>query len=253
MSRDAPWTERLLDEGRQLVLQAEQQGLAAKLLGGVGIRLLLGDRFDPAFDRPLQDIDLIVRRRDARRLEALIAARAWEPARQFNALNGARRLLFRESAGDAQIDVFVEVFEMCHALPLANNLRWPGPSLPATDLLMTKLQIVHLNEKDRDDCYALLFGSALGADDPAAIDPVRIAQMTAGDWGLHHTVELNLVRLRANLDARPLPSGGAATISAAIGTLADAIDAEPKSRAWRLRARIGERKVWYDEPEEVKR
>jgi hypothetical protein len=149
--------------------------------------------------------------------------------------------------------VFVELFEMCHALPLADSLGQPGPSLPATDLLMTKLQIVQLNAKDRDDCYALLSGSALGAGDPAAIDPARIARLTAGDWGLHHTLELNLGRLRADLAARQLPGGGAERISAAIAAVADAIDAEPKSRAWRLRARIGERKVWYDEPEEVKR
>ena len=179
-------SERLLDEGRELILEADQQGLAARLLGGVGIRLLLGSRFDAAFDRPHHDIDLFVRRRDARKLEALIAARGWEPARHFNALNGARRLLFREPGG-TQIDVFVDVFEMCHVLPLADGFAQPGPSLPATELLMTKLQIVQLNEKDRDDCYALLYGCPIASVQPAAIDPARIARLTAGDWGLHHT------------------------------------------------------------------
>jgi hypothetical protein len=29
------------------------------------------------------------------------------------------------------------------------------------------------------------------------------------------------------------------------------IEREPKSRAWKLRAKIGERKRWYDVPEEV--
>jgi Uncharacterised nucleotidyltransferase len=245
--------ERLLDEGRQLVMEAEQQGLVVRLLGGVAIRLLLGPRFDPTFERPLRDIDLIVRRRDARKLEALIAGHGWNPARQFNALNGARRLLFHDPGGDAQIDVFVESFEMCHVLPLAESLGEPGPSLPATDLLMTKLQIVELNEKDRDDCYALLRGSAIGAADPAAIDPARIARLTGGDWGLHHTFELNLARLTAGLQVRRLPDEAAQSIRGAVGAVAAAMEAEPKSRGWRLRARIGERKRWYEEPEEVKR
>jgi hypothetical protein len=246
-------SERLLDEGRQLVLEAERRGLAARLLGGIGIRLLLGSRFDPTFDRPLRDIDVIVRRRDARKLEELIAARGWEPARQFNALNGARRLLFADPGTDAKIDVFVEVFEMCHTLPLAGSLDQPGPALPATDLLMTKLQIVELNEKDRDDCYALLCGSPVASDDALGIDPARIARLTAGDWGLHHTFELNLLRLKDHLGTRPLPHEGGNRISAAIDAITDAIAAEPKSRGWRLRARIGERKVWYDQPEEVER
>ncbi len=253
MSAVVAGSERLLDEGRELVLEAEQQGLEARLLGGVGIRLLLGSRFDAAFDRPHHDIDLFVRRRDARKLESLIAARGWEPARQFNALNGARRLLFREPAGGAQIDVFVEVFEMCHTLPLADGFAQPGPSLPGTELLMTKLQIVQLNEKDRDDCYALLYGCSIDSVEPAAIDPARIARLTGGDWGLHHTFELNLARLAADVGARRLPDGGAQKIGAGIAAVSDAIEAEPKSRGWRLRARIGERKLWYEEPEEVDR
>jgi hypothetical protein len=36
-----------------------------------------------------------------------------------------------------------------------------------------------------------------------------------------------------------------------IDALRDRIDREPKSRAWKLRARIGERKRWYETPEEV--
>jgi hypothetical protein len=253
MSAAVAVSERLVDEGRQLILEAERQGLAARLLGGVGIRLLLGSRFDLAFERPLRDIDVIVRRRDARKLEVLIAARGWEPARQFNALNGARRLLFHDPTGDAQIDVFVEVFEMCHALPLADSLGQPGPSLPATELLMTKLQIVRLNEKDRDDCYALLRASPIGTGDAAAIDAARIGRLTASDWGLYHTFELNLARLSEDLGAHALSDESVRTITDALAALSHALESEPKSRGWRLRARVGERKVWYDEPEEVKR
>ena len=36
-----------------------------------------------------------------------------------------------------------------------------------------------------------------------------------------------------------------------IAALADAIEAAPKSTKWRLRARVGDRVTWYEEPEEV--
>lgn len=246
-------SDRLLEEGRQLALETERQGVTARLLGGVGIRLLLGGSFDPEFERPLQDLDLIVRRRDARKLEEILASRGWDPARQFNALNGARRLLFHEPGGESQIDVFVEAFEMCHSLPLADALGETGPTLPATELLMTKLQIVRLNAKDRDDCYALFCGCSIGGGGPEMIDPARIARLAARDWGLHHTFELNLTRLRADLGSRGLRSDGAEAVSDAIATVSEALEVEPKSRGWRLRARIGERKLWYDQPEEVQR
>jgi hypothetical protein len=247
-----PFAGRLVEEGSELVAAAEARGLAVRLIGGVGIRLLLGDRFDPAFARAHADIDAITRRRDARGLEELLAERGWEPAREFNALNGARRMLFHDPQSDAQVDVFVEAFEMCHTLPLTDRLDDPGPALPATDLLMTKLQIVELNAKDRSDLYALLRGCELGRG-PRHIDPARVAELTGSDWGLHHTFELNLARLIDGLTASPVPAEDRAAITAVLEAIETAMDAAPKSRGWRLRAKVGERRRWYDEPEEVDR
>jgi hypothetical protein len=253
MTEDMEATERLLDEGPQLVREAEQQGLSVRLLGGVAIRVLLGDRFDPAFARPLHDIDLFTRKRDSRKLEGLIKDHGWQPSREFNALNGNRRLLFNDPDSEAQIDVFVEAFEMAHALPLADGLREKGLTMPGTELLMTKLQIVKLNEKDRDDCYALFAGCAIADDGSMTIDPKRIAHLTGHDWGLNHTFELNLGRLTADLASRALPAERTTVIADGIAAVTNAMEAEPKSRGWRLRARIGERKQWYEEPEEVRR
>jgi hypothetical protein len=244
-----PFAPRLLEEGRGLVEQASDRGLAVRLMGGIGIRLVVGDRFPERFARTYGDIDIMVSRRDARAVEELLPARGWDPATAFNALNGARRLLFHDPAGSAQIDVFVESFEMCHSLPLANSLRRPGPTLPATDLLMSKLQIVALNAKDRSDLYALLMGCDLRDGDHQAIEPERVAALTRCDWGLHHTFELNLGRLREGLAAGEAP----AEVGGAVDALAAAIEQAPKSRAWKLRARIGERKRWYEDPEEVDR
>lgn len=250
MTDDArPFTDRLPQEGRELAAEAAAQGLHVRLLGGVAILLLLGDRFDPAFARPYRDIDLFCGRKDGRGVEQLLSARGWAPAVEFNTLGGGRRLLFHDPLSEAQVDVFVGEFAMCHELPLADSLGRPGPSLPATDLVMTKLQIVELNAKDRSDLYALLSGCAVGDGDERAIEPARLASLTGRDWGLHHTFELNLARLRAGVDS----GEGPASAAAAIDALTAAMEAEPKSRGWKMRAKIGERKRWYELPEEVER
>jgi hypothetical protein len=44
-----------------------------------------------------------------------------------------------------------------------------------------------------------------------------------------------------------------AQITSTIAALVSAMEHAPKTRGWKLRARIGERKRWYDEPEEVDR
>lgn len=249
MTDSGSFLDRLPDEGRGVIADADARGLRVRLLGGIAIKLLLGDRFDAAFERPYGDIDVLCGRKDGRGLEELLPARGWEPAREFNALNGSRRLLFHDPRSSAQVDVFVGEFSMCHVLPLADSLGRPGPTLPATDLVMTKLQIVELNAKDRSDLYALLSGSDVGDGDHAAIEPRRMAELTSRDWGLHHTFELNLAKLRDGVAAGEGPAGAAVAIDALI----EAMDAEPKSRGWKMRARVGERKRWYELPEEVDR
>lgn len=250
----APFSERLDQEGRGLVEQATQQGLGLRLLGGMGIRLLLDDAYPRNLARNYGDLDLIIRRRDARALEPLLVGRGWQPAVAFNALNGARRMLFHDPGSPAQVDVFVETFEMCHKLPLSASLDWAGKlTLPAADLLMSKLQIVHLNAKDRNDCYALQIGCATAGDDLRRLDIDRIADLTREDWGINHTFELNIEVLDQHVDQIDLDQSQVGVVREGLATLRQAMHDAPKTRSWKLRAKIGERKRWYDEPEEVDR
>jgi hypothetical protein len=241
----------LQDRAVELCERAEREAVPVRLLGGMGIRLLLGDRLAATFARPVGDLDLLTSRRAAEDVERLLPDLGWEPNEQFNALNGARRMLFHcASGGPEQVDVFVEAFEMCHRLPLADSLRAPGRTLPPSDLLMTKLQIVELNAKDRNDALALLSALPVAAD---GIDPGRVAALTARDWGLHHTFELNLRHLREHAPDSGLDAGGRDRVARGVDALLDAMEREPKSRAWKLRARVGERRRWYEDVEEVER
>lgn len=249
-----PFDGRLEQEGRELVRAATGRGLVVRNMGGIGIRLLLADRYPAVLARTHGDLDVLTTRRDAAALEALLAERGWQPATAFNALNGARRMLFHDPRSPAQVDVFVEQFEMCHRLPLAGGLpRAPELSLAASDLLMTKLQIVQFNAKDRNDCYALLAGCPVDDGSAQSLDTAAIAEVTRGDWGTHHTFELNLERLERDVAAVGLSPQQVDGVLGALTAIRQAMDAAPKSRNWRWRARIGERTRWYDEPEEVDR
>jgi hypothetical protein len=251
---------RLLGEARRLLASADAAGIPLRLLGGMGIRLLLGERIDRRFHRPIEDLDFITTRKASHALEGLLEQEGWKPERRFNALNGARRLLFGSAELEAKVDVFVETFQMCHALPLAERMQVRSETLPAAELAMTKLQIVALNTKDSEDLYALLAALEVRRSDFEqersrfdAINAARIAQLAAGDWGLHHTFELNLSHLREGIVDANLAEDLAVPVARRIDALSEALEREPKSRAWRMRAKIGERKRWYEEPEEVER
>lgn len=253
MSGEQQIDSSLLQEARRLLASAQEQQVPMRLLGGMGMRLLLGERMDPRFHREIEDLDFITTRRGSREVERLLSAHGWEPEERFNALNGHRRLLFHQPHGPHKIDVFVESFEMCHALPLAERLDVHDQTLPAAELAMTKLQIVKLNAKDMGDLYALLLALDVADHDQDAINAARIAKLAGADWGLHHTFEINLQRLLDGVSSLDLDEDSATRVRDRIQALRRAIDETEKSRAWRLRARIGERKRWYEEPEEVER
>lgn len=222
------------------------------------VRLLAGERLHPAFEREIADLDFIVARADSRPFAELLGSAGYVPDEEFNALNGARRQLFHDQARGRQIDVFVGRFEMCHELPLADRIELREHSLPAADILMTKLQIASLNTNDAGDALALLHALDLGAGDRGQprvdeIDVGWIASLAAHDWGLYRTSELNLVRLEEVLGSFELSERDRDRIRARIEGLAREMRKAPKSTRWKLRARIGDRKQWYDEPEEVDR
>lgn len=240
-------------EAVRLLGAIEADGVAARLIGGMAIRLLAAERLHPAFARPIQDLDFVLRKHDRRAFDALITTAGYLPQERFNALHGARRLLYDDPVHVRQIDVFVDSFSMCHELPLAERITARAGTLPPADILMTKLQIVQLNEKDRGDLYALLLSQELANGDDDAIDVERIVALTANDWGLQHTFELNLARLRDGLADQPLTAQEQDAIAERVGLLSQALEQAPKTRRWKLRSRVGERKRWYEEPEEVDR
>jgi len=170
------------------------------------------------------------------------------PAARFNAVQGARRLLF-ERADGLHADVFVGRFELCHALPLDRRLAIEDTTLPLADLLLTKLQVAQLNRKDVTDTAALLLDHGLAEDD-RAINAPYVAAVLARDWGWWRTVTANLDTVRAIVAELPLAEGDQRVVDDRAGELARRIEGAPKSARWRLRARVGDRRPWRQEPEE---
>ena len=140
---------------------------------------------------------------------------------------------------------------MCHEIPFDGRLTPGEQTVPLAELVLTKLQIVELNEKYVRDTALLFYGHEVSDHDDEAINGERIAELCAGDWGLWRTITHNLERCREHLGDYSLPEEDAQRISDRLGDLLARIEARPKSRGWKLRARVGERKRWYELPDEV--
>ena len=241
----------VVEEGRRLITLAEQENLPLRLLGGVAVRLRNPGTGHPAFERPYADLDFAAGKGSSRKTASFFEAAGYVPHVAFNALQGNERLLFFDDANGRQVDVFIGAFSMSHKIPLAERLELDPISVPLAELLLTKLQIAELNEKDVRDVLALLHDHSVGDEDGDTVNAGRVAALCAADWGLWRTITGNLEATLARLDDYALSADEKRVVADRARTLLDRIEAEPKSRAWRLRARIGERKRWYELPEEV--
>jgi Uncharacterised nucleotidyltransferase len=237
------------EEAVRLLDAAEQAEVPVRLLGGVAVLLRVADR-PASLERAVEDIDLATPKGHARGVSRLLSEHGYEPNATFNALHGAHRMIFEDPCHDRHVDVFVGRFQMCHELPFDDRLEVDRLTLPLADLVMTKLQIVKLNAKDLVDLYLLLLTYDVADHDREAINADRIAALCARDWGIYRTFQINLGRLPAELDRFGLDEAQRATIRGRARALEEAIEGAPKSRKWKLRARVGDRVRWYDDPEE---
>jgi hypothetical protein len=240
----------IVDEARRVLDAAGHQQTTLALLGGIAVRLHAAE-VPPSLDREYKDIDFAVPKGGGRPAADLLGALDYEPSKEFNALNGRERLLFLDPEHGRQVDVFVGSFRMCHEITFEGRLSPGQRTVPLAELVLTKLQIVELNEKDVRDTALLFYGHEVSDHDDEAINGERIAELCAGDWGLWRTLTHNLERCREHLGDYALPEPDGRRISDRLGQLLARIEAQPKSRGWKLRARVGERKRWYELPDEV--
>ncbi|MGD2041897.1 MAG: hypothetical protein PVH11_13800, partial [Anaerolineae bacterium] len=179
----------------------------------------------------------------------------YTPNKTFNTLSGDRRQLWYDETHGRQIDIFIGDFTMCHTLPLADRLEVEPLTLPLAELFLSKAQIVELNRKDVLDLLALLLDHEAGPGDQETINVDLIADLCAKDWGLYTTVSMTIQKLHDFLDEEQieLDAEDAQTIKRRLVAIDKAMDAAPKTMAWKMRARIGTRVRWYEEVEEVQR
>lgn len=245
--------ERLDDplaEATRLVALADANGLAIRLIGGLAIEARVpgwsGGARSAAARR---DIDLATGRRDAAGVARLLSELGYVADRHYNAIYGHKQLYFMDPTSARPVDVVIETLEMSHRLQFGPRLAADYPTLSLADLLLSKLQIVQLNAKDALDAQVLLASFPLAETDREGINVRRLVEVTANDWGWWRTVTGNLdLLLNPVNDSLPPALQDPVT---QIRAIRSAIDRAPKSARWRLRARIGDRVRWYDEPEEI--
>lgn len=233
-----------VQESRRLIENATNAGLVMRVLGGVAVFLQSAEGA-PLLPREIKDIDVATRRGDKRTATVVLTSAGYVADEHFNAFHGAHRLLFYDEQNGRKLDVFIGEFSMCHVIPIADRLELDPLTVPLAELMLTKLQIVQLNERDQRDIYNLVYHHDL-----QSIDADYIAALCAKDWGLWRTTHATIERCLSNMAAYSLEPDAATRIAERLNALWQRIEEAPKSTRWKLRSQVGDRMRWYEEPEE---
>jgi hypothetical protein len=243
--------EDLIEESERIAAAAKEKKIGLKLLGGAGIHAHSPSARKAPLKRKYGDLDYAISKRDRKAVIELFKQLGYEANERFNLMNGDRRLYFYDAAHGRQVDVFIDVFRMSHAIDLRGRLEHDHPAVSPSDLLLSKLQIYEVNRKDLIDVAALMLDHTIETGDAAdAIEAAYIARLAADDWGFYRTLQVNIDRLRTLLEE--LEEIDRELVNARLDELWGHIEDAPKPLGWRIRAQVGDRVRWYELPEETR-
>ena len=256
-----------LAEALRVVDLADATGLLVRLMGGMAIRAHAPDW--PARTRRVEvDLDFATRGKDRGAFYELLASEGYTADKRHNALFGGKQAYFVDVPRNRPVDVLVDRLEMCHRFEFTDRLGAVEPDAAARRAAAVEAP----DRQDQPQGRARCAGPARRAPArarttaPPTRAPARarstcprILSFTSNDWGWWRTVTGNLDTLDQYLAVELTPEdldldNGREVLfepGAQIAALRTAIEDAPKSTRWKLRARVGERQMWYQEPEEM--
>ena len=242
-------------EADRILTQAERKKVTLRLVGGVAIGTSCPSASnEPSLRRTYADVDLVGHKDQKKQIRQLFQELGYDSRSRFNVMQGDERLVFNDLENMRRVDIFLDIFRMCHTFNLKNRLELNQRTLTLADLVATKLQVVQTTEREYKDLLCLFLDHEIGdSDESTTINGKYLARLAASDWGIYTTFKKSLNQVTDYLKQFPLQDHKKTIILTRILKLQTRLDQEPKSLSWRMRATIGEKAPWYDLPDADKK
>ncbi|HLF02572.1 MAG TPA: hypothetical protein VI547_11390 [Anaerolineales bacterium] len=247
--------EKFENEVRRIVDAGNKAMLTLRLLGSLAFQTHCPQfgSLQAKMGRAYTDIDFAGYGSQAKSVSGLMAALGYVEDREVFVVTEGGRAIFENRTNGLHVDVFYEKLDFCHIIRWNGRLEVDSPTIPLAELLLEKMQIVKINEKDVIDTLMLLLEHPLGDTDVETINMNHVSRLCAEDWGLWRTTTMNLDKVkRLAQNYQQLAAEQKTKVASQVDAALARIEAEPKPLAWRIRARVGDRVKWYKDVDEVK-
>jgi hypothetical protein len=248
-----PQPQVYLDEARRLTVEGQKQGVILRVMGPIALHFYFPEyvdlyrRMERLGERVFTDIDYASYGKCRGKIVQFFQSQDYEIEKRAAMLSGNTRHIY---FGDKvpMIDVFFDKLNYNHPIEYKNRLEIDPCCVSLTDLLLQKLQIVEINDKDLKDGMLLLLAAKIGEAEQGMINLKYLGKIMSDDWGFYYTSTTNLVKVKQHMQGvSVLTEENRKTITAQVDLLLDYLEKVPKSGNWKRRAQVGAKKLWYNE------
>ena len=252
--QDRAEREKFENELQRILTASEGNDITLRVIGSLAFQMHCPQYgyLQAAMGRAYTDIDFAGYRNQARAVNEMMTSLDYKESKEVFIMSEGDRSIFHQVNGSLYVDVFYNKLDFSHVISWANRLEIDSPTIPLAELLLEKMQIFEINEKDIIDTIMLLLEHPLGDSDQEVINIERIAYLLAKDWGLWRTTTMNLDKVKQMAGQYPqLSAEEQSRVAEQVDRALKRIESEPKTRGWRLRSRVGDRVKWYKDVDEV--
>jgi hypothetical protein len=268
-------TEVFMRESQNIVDTAKNEDLIVRIIGGLGIAMhcqqfsefakkLGRTGTGVAKGQEYSDLDFISYRKQRDKVKELFGKLGYVKRRATLSSAASERQIYYHPKGWFYADVFFDQLLVAnHPVDFRGRLELDYPTITITDMLLEKVQMWEaFGVKDLKDCLLLLKAHDIKEqNEKESIDSSYVARTLAQDWGFWYTATTNLQNIKrfmseldklgseAQINPVFISDEERSGISEKITALLKRIETEPKSFGWKMRAKVGTKKQWYNHVE----
>jgi hypothetical protein len=268
-------TEVFIRESEGIVNAAQKESVTLRIIGGLGIAIHSQQcsEFAKNLDRTgtgavkgqeYSDLDFMSYRKHRDRVKELFDKIGYVKRRATLSSAASERQIYYHPKGWFCADVFFDQLLVAnHPIDFRGRLELDYPTITVTDMLLEKVQMWEaFGVKDLKDCLLLLRAHDIKEqNEKESIDAHYIAKVLAQDWGFWYTATTNLQNIKrfmseldklgadAQINAALIANTERSDINEKINALLASIETEPKSFGWKMRAKVGTKRQWYNHVE----
>jgi hypothetical protein len=262
--------ELFIEDAEKIVKEGSRRGVIIRILGALAVRVHTAELTNlhrklnrlGIKERQFSDLDFIAYGKQRTRIYELFKDLNYELDRRVAAYFGNKRGIWNHPQNLYHVDVFYDRLSFSHEIyfgsdPGKGRLELDFPTITLADILLEKAQIHDIGEKDIKDIIVLILGHELGEAEKETINLNRLSEVLKNDWGFYFDFKINMGKVLEFAEKynqeKKLANCELNELKIKINKILERVENEPKTKNWVKRAKVGTRKQWWINVEEVER